>query len=114
LGSSTSWTSTWSPRRSAVHWNNSITPPEARPRARRGRTGCRATTPVFGSVLESDHPGTSGGSASTAARALRLRASRGQPGSQRGSALHLGRPGDALVPRRLAAFDVAPVKPRQA
>jgi hypothetical protein len=115
LGSSMSWTSTWSPRRSAFHWNFSITPPEALRRARRGRTGCRATIPVLGSVLESDHRGTSGGSASTAARALRSRAPRGQPGSQKGPAVHgLGRPGDALVLQRLAGLDVGSVVPRSA
>jgi hypothetical protein len=115
LGSSTSWTSTWSPRRSAFHWNFSITPPEALRRARRGRTGYRATIPVLGSVLESDHRGTSGGSASTAARALRSRAPRGQPGSQKGQAVHgLGRPGDALVLQRLAGLDVGSVVPRSA
>ena len=88
FGSSTSWTSTWSPRRSAFHWNVSITPPDGLRRARPGRTGYRATIPVLGSVLESDHPGTSGGSASIAAQVLRSRVRRGQPGSQKGPAVH--------------------------
>jgi hypothetical protein len=113
LGSSASWTSTWSPRRSAFHWNFSITPPEALRRARPGRTGYRATIPVFGSVLVSDHPGTSGGSASTAAQALRSTAPRGHPGSQKGPAvLRLGRPGDALVLQPPADLDVGSGQPR--